>query len=262
MSKKQRTVANLIAALDSFEAFTSDLTEDEWATQSLCPDWTIHGLVAHIAAIEHMMAGWAPTSLDEPVPFEKAGEFMAEVADLSGADLHARASEIFATRRAELAALTDEQFDTPANTPVGPQTYGRFLAIRIFDVWVHEQDARMPLGKPGNAGGPVAEQALEEIHGSLGYIVGKKIGLEDGKGITFNLTGPVEQSLHVKVDGRAGVVESLDSPDVTVTTDSLTFCLLACGRIDPQGPIDEGKISWSGDDEIGERAARNLRFTM
>ena len=33
-------------------------------------------------------------------------------------------------------------------------------------------------------------------------------------------------------------------------------------QIDPQAQIDSGAISWQGDDELGDRAARNLRFTM
>ena len=38
--------------------------------------------------------------------------------------------------------------------------------------------------------------------------------------------------------------------------------MLACGRIDPQQRIDAGRISWTGDDTWGEKAARSLRFTM
>ena len=100
------------------------------------------------------------------------------------------------------------------------------------------------------------------MENSIGYIVGKKIGVPDGKSITFNLTGPITRQLHVAVDGRAAKVEHLDDPDAVVTTDSTTFIQLACGRIDPQAQIDAGKISWTGDDALGDRAARNLRFTM
>jgi len=57
-------------------------------------------------------------------------------------------------------------------------------------------------------------------------------------------------------------VEQLESPAVTLTTDSLTFMLLACGRIDPEEPIADGRIRWTGDGTLGERAARNLAFTM
>lgn len=68
--------------------------------------------------------------------------------------------------------------------------------------------------------------------------------------------------MHVAVTGRAGLVEGLDAPDVVLRADSTTFALLACGRIDPQGAIDDGSISWSGDATWGDTAARNLAFTM
>ena len=104
--------------------------------------------------------------------------------------------------------------------------------------------------------------ALAEVEGSIGYIAGKKVGVPDGKGITFRLTGPIVRDINVAVDGRAKRVGHLDDPDATLITDSTTFVQLACGRIDPQVPIDSGAVSWQGDDELGERAARNLRFTM
>jgi putative sterol carrier protein len=104
--------------------------------------------------------------------------------------------------------------------------------------------------------------SLTEVQLSLGYIVGKKIGLEDGKGIAFDITGPVKRRMLVKVDGRAAVTDDLPNPDATLSTDSLTFMLLACGRIDPEEPIADGRVTWTGDDEIAGRAARSLRFTM
>jgi hypothetical protein len=136
------------------------------------------------------------------------------------------------------------------------------MAIREFDIWVHERDIRVPLGIPGDDGGPPAEMALDEVHGSIGYIVGKKIGLPDGTGIAIELTGPVHRRILARVDGRATRVDALESPDVTLSMDSLTFMLLACGRIDPQGPIDDGRVTWSGDPELAARAAHNLAFTM
>ena len=57
-------------------------------------------------------------------------------------------------------------------------------------------------------------------------------------------------------------MSDLPDPDVTLTADSLTFMLLACGRIDPEQAIADGRITWSGDAELGGLAARNLRFTM
>lgn len=120
----------------------------------------------------------------------------------------------------------------------------------------------MPLGIAGDDGGPAAEMSLDEVQGSIGYIAGKKIGVPEGKGIAFHVTGPMQRDILVKVDGRAARVPELPNPDVTVEADALTFMLLACGRIDPEGPIADGRITWSGDAELGARAARNLAFTM
>ena len=68
--------------------------------------------------------------------------------------------------------------------------------------------------------------------------------------------------MFVKVDGRASVVDHLKEATCVINADSRTFVMLACGRIDPQAEIDAGRISWTGDNEWGERVAKNLRFTM
>lgn len=246
----------------SIDDLVDQLQPDQWATQSLCPDWTVRGVIEHLGSIEHMLLGEPPGSMPDALPFGKAGDWMQTVAPLGDVEFVGCYRDVIAGRREELAAMSDDDFDLPCMTPVGPGTYGRFMEVRVFDFWVHEQDIRVPLGLPGHESGPAAETAIHEIEMSLGYIIGRKVGLPDGKSITIDLTGPVDRMFHVKVDGRAGQVDSLDAPDVTLRVDSTTFALLACGRIDPQGPIDDGRITWEGDAELGDRAARNLAFTM
>src|SRR5262245_26311162 len=53
-------------------------------------------------------------------------------------------------RRQALAAMTQADFDAESWTPAGQATYGRFMQIRVFDCWMHEQDARVALGQPGS----------------------------------------------------------------------------------------------------------------
>lgn len=255
-------VTNLLACWDSLDGLFASLDDTEWDTPSLCPDWTVRQTLVHLASIEAMLAGKGARSFGDDLPFGEALAAGAELETLDPSALLARWTDITAVRREELAAMSADDLTHPSVTPVGPATYGRFMAVRVFDCWVHEQDVRVPLGRPGHEGGPAAEMAIDEIAGSLGYIVGKKIGLDDGQSITFALTGPVTRTMHVAVDGRARTVDALADPTVTLTTDSTTFALLACGRIDPQGPIDDGRVTWSGDTEIGDRAARSLRFTM
>jgi uncharacterized protein (TIGR03083 family) len=255
------TKANLVAAFDELGALIGDLQPDEWDAQSLCPDWTVRGVVCHTAAIENALCDWMPTDGNIIFPLHRISPFVDDSRSWSNEELGAETKRILAHRRAELIALDDDDFARRSMTPVGEGTYRRFMEIRCFDLWVHQRDMTIPLERPTDDGGPLAEQAVDEVEASIGYIVGKKIGAADGTGITFRLTGPVHRAIHAIVERRARGVERLDEPTVTVTTDSLAFVLLAAGRIDPQRMIDEGRITWTGDPELGDRAARNLAFT-
>jgi uncharacterized protein (TIGR03083 family) len=255
-------IENLGLCWDSLDELFDGLTDVQWATPSLCPGWTVRDVMIHLAAVEHMLSGEAPGSMTEGLPFNKVADWMNDIKDLDDQAVLVRYRQMIATRRSELADVTEADMALPSATPVGPGTYGSFMAVRVFDFWVHEQDMRTPLGLPGHESGPAAEMAIDEIHRSLPYIVGKKIGLPDGKSLAVEIHGGVQRTMLVAVDGRAGLVDSLDAPDVVLRADSTAFALLACGRIDPQGPIDDGRVSWSGDDTWGEAAARNLAFTM
>lgn len=244
-------VNELIAGLDA----------EQLAGRSLCPDWTHQQCIAHAVGVDKVLTGWAPDP-ENLFDFGEIGAFMEEVGSAAPADFRAAIADTTSARLAELEGMDPSIVDEPSMTPVGPQAYGNFLQIRVFDVWVHARDVAIPLGVELPDGGLHAEMALNEVHRSMGYIAGKKVGLEDGMSMTVNVTGGAARTIHVAVDGRAGLVDSLTDPSVTLTADTETFIMLACGRVDPQERIDAGRIAWSGDADWGDTAARNLRFTM
>ncbi|GJF13138.1 hypothetical protein NGTWS1803_24100 [Mycolicibacterium cyprinidarum] len=246
---------------DHYNRLCERLTEEQLGLKSLCPDWDLRGVIAHVIGVEKVLDGWAPSTQDPP-PFGKVATFQSEAAGLDRAELAARVQEITASRLDHLRSLDPSVVDEPSITPAGVRTYGAFLQIRVFDMWVHARDIAIPMGEQLDNAGLAAEIALNEVAGSIGYIVGKKIGLPDGKSIVFHVAGGVERDLAVLVDGRAKAVAAVDSPDVDVSVDLQTFMMLAAGRIDPQAQIDTGKITWTGDEQWGERAARNLAYTM
>jgi uncharacterized protein (TIGR03083 family) len=259
MSGRTDTIEILGSALASFGDTVRGLAPDQWGAQSLCPAWTVRDVVLHVTSVEAALLGWRPGGEH---PFAGLGTIVEDLTGLDDAALLARFDELAAARLAELATMTDAEFDAPSVTPAGPGTYGRFMRIRVFDIWVHERDIRVALDLPGDDGGPAAELALDEAQSAIGYIVGKKVGMPDGTSIAIQLTGPVVRRMCAQVDGRAKEVDRIDEPTVTVTTDSLTFMLLAGGRIDPEGPIADGRITWTGDAVLGDRASRNFAFTM
>jgi uncharacterized protein (TIGR03083 family) len=262
VSDLARTRGSLVECYDAIETLCARIDGQQWNMQSLCPAWNARDVVAHLGTMERVMTDWLPGSAAEVPPFDRVALYDEQVSALDHQAFAGRIAEIFADRRADLAALRAEDFSRPSWTPVGEKTYGRFLQIRVFDFWVHERDITTPLGWATDDSGPRAEIALAEVAGSLGYIVGKKIGLPDGTSIVFHLTGPLERDLPVVVEGRAKLVDHIENPDVVLTADAVTFIQLACGRIDPQEQIDKGRVSWTGNAELGDRAARSLRFTM
>ena len=262
MSERDLIVSNLDVCWTSVVEFLSTLENSQWETQSLCPEWTIRGGAAHMVSVEQALSNWLPSGLDTHPPFEKVEGYFEAAMQLPEAELVEHMQQTFDIRRQNLSETTQEDFANPSVTPIGPATYGRFMAVREFDFWMHERDCRIPLGIATDNGGPAAEMALNEVHLSIGYIAGKKIGLTAGQSIHFDITGSVERDIYVRVEERAIECEAIDTPTTTLHLDSMAFMNQACGRIDPEVPIAEGSIRWSGDEELGAHAARNLRFTM
>jgi uncharacterized protein (TIGR03083 family) len=247
---------------DAIESVCSRLSGEQWQAQSLCPDWDMRGVITHLGMMERVMTGWLPASEADLPPLDRVGLYHEQAAGLDDKAFAARIAEIFADRRADMAGLREDDLARPSWTPIGPKTYGGFLEMRIFDFWVHERDITTPLGWNSDDGGPRAEISLGQVESSIGYIVGKKIGLPDGTSIVIHLTGPIKRDISVLVDGRAKAVDHLSDPTVELTTDTVTFIQLAAGRTDPQAQIDSGRVTWTGNSELGDRAARNLRFTI
>ncbi|HCB34349.1 MAG TPA: hypothetical protein DEP66_04715 [Acidimicrobiaceae bacterium] len=262
MNQRELTVDNLNRCWDGCADLFGSLSEQQWQVRSHCPDWDVKGVAAHLLVAERTLSGWVPDSADAPLPFAGLGADFAAALEMPADELAAELASVLDDRRAQLADADDELFDAPSPTPVGKLTYGRFMAIREFDFWMHERDCRMPLGLPADNGGPAAEMALDEVHRSIGYIAGKQVGLPQGASMHFEITGACTRDIFVAVDGRAAEVESLADPTATLHCDSMAFMNLACGRVDPEEPIAAGLVSWSGDEELGAHAARHLRFTM
>jgi uncharacterized protein (TIGR03083 family) len=271
MTAAENSAAALTAQLaetwESIEALGRGLTPAEWLTPTPCAGWTVADQLAHIVGTESMLAGVpTPPSDAADVPAHvhndigRANEqWVIELRRSTPIDLLEKFHQITALRLEALRARTEAQWDEPSWTPVGQADYRRFMQIRVFDSWVHEQDMRTAVGRPGHGDGAAAEQAIDEIERALGYVIGKRAGAPEGSSVTIDLTGPVTRSIHVMVDGRAAVVAALRDPaDVTIRLDSGSFAALACGRIDSA----DVHIDIDGDQELGHRIAANLAFTI
>ena len=266
---RTRILTGLTEAWGLWDAFGEGLSDADWSTPSRCPGWTVQDNLAHIVGTEYMLDGRPSPEIEVSGDHIKHAigaaneKWVESMRPMSGPEVLAAFREISAKRLADLDAMSDEEFTAEGWTPVGEAPYGRFMAIRVYDAWLHLQDCREPLGMPGDESGLPAEMSIDEVGTAIGYIIGKKGGAPDGSRVEVTLTGPVERVLRVAVDGRASAVDEFDGPPTaTLALSSSDFAALTGGRADPGPYLADGRVVLGGDEALARQLAENLAFTI
>ena len=269
---KERTVEALREVWLSLDDLLSGLAEEDWSKPSPLPGWDVKANVAHIVGTEAMLRG-------EPAPdIELDRDALPHVNNDIGAfneqwiesmravppgEVLARFRTLTAARLDDLDAMSQEEWDAESFTPAGKDTYGRFMQIRVFDCWLHEQDIRDAVDRPGDETGLAVEVVLDELSTALGFVVGKKAGGQAGDRVTFALTdgGAVVREFHVEVTERAMVVDRLHLPATLVLTMPIGVMTRRCaGRVGPDDLLDHVEID--GDRDLATRILRNQAYTI
>jgi uncharacterized protein (TIGR03083 family) len=257
----------------SFEELCASLPEEAWSTATQCPAWTVQDQVAHVIGTESFLAGRpGPVATEPPVeaPHVKnqigiANEAWVEsLRPRSPAEVLGILRDVLGERRRQLAERSTDGFDELGPSPVGKVPYREFMNVRVMDIWVHEQDVRRAVGRPGNRTGAVAEAAIGRFVPAMAFVVGKKAAAPDGSSVSFVLTGESARHFDVEVgDGRATVVEvGNDQPSVTLTMAAETWWCLSMGRWDGPTARRQGLVTIDGDEALGERVIDNLVFMI
>lgn len=142
MDATARLWATIAAERTAFADLLDTLTPAQWATPSLCPAWTVHGVVAHLVSAQDAGVGakLAAAVRGRGVPSRVTEVLAEQYAVRSPAELVSR-----------LRALAGARFAPPGMGPRAPLT----------DVMVHRLDVAVPLGlvvdRPPDAWGPVLD---------------------------------------------------------------------------------------------------------
>jgi uncharacterized protein (TIGR03083 family) len=269
---KDSVVGALVEEWEAIGELLEGLPDSSWEAPTPLPGWVVRDVVAHIVGTEAALSGEPMPSSDRDLKqLEHVRNDIAVLNEVWVESLRSsppsgvlsRFRDLTAQRSDALRAMSQADFDAPSWTPAGQATYGRFMEIRAFDCWMHEQDMREAVGRPGHTAGPCAELSVDEIVRALGYIVGKRASVPSGSLVRFELTGPVTRVVYVAVDGRATVIDE-PGPDRPATAGlalpSDLFARLAGGRVDVQSRLAE--VAITGDAELGRRVVDSLAFTI
>jgi uncharacterized protein (TIGR03083 family) len=268
---KADVLSGLFGTWDSLDRLLTGLSEQQWQTPTPLPGWTVHNVVAHIIGTESVLHGISTPEADIDVAalahvrndVGVANEcWVRHLTTESGADLHQRFRTLIADRRKRLSDMAIDDWNAPTLTPVGPDSYGRFMRVRVFDCWMHEHDIRDALDKPASEAeltGPAARLTLDEMATTMSFVVGKLGKAPDGSRVAIELTGPLARTIRVVVDGRARLVEDFGGlePTATIRADGVLFTRLAGGRTHSAAGVELG-----GDKEIAARIVEHLNYTI
>ncbi len=270
-----RTVDALASVWTSLRELLLTLTPEQWHAPTALPGWDVQANVAHIVGTEASLLGQDASPVTNPPPEvdteppahvrNEIGEFnefsVQAMATATPEETVERFDEVTARRLTELREMPQGEWDAETMAPAGRNTYGRFMQIRVFDCWFHEQDIRDAVGRPGNLAGQAVVVTLDEMVGAMGFVVGKRAGAHEGSRVRLELTGSSGRVIDVEVDERAVVVESLsDDPTVLISMDAVVFTRLCGGRVSLDDVRSE--VTITGDVALGEAILANANYTI
>jgi uncharacterized protein (TIGR03083 family) len=271
---KSDVLSGLFAVWDNIDAQLEGLPETGWHAATPLPAWTVQAVVSHMIGTESFLSGVAAPEVDVDVSgldhvrndigaMNEA--WVRHLSAESGDHVRERFRAVTNDRRKVLAALSDEDWNAVAPTPAGMDTYGRFMRVRVFDCWMHEQDIRMALQRPSSddeLDGPASRLSMDEVEATIAFVVGKLAKAPAGARVLFDLTGPLARNIRVSVDDRAQLVDDFggQEPTATLRLDALQFTRLAGGRaLCPARPKD---IELGGDKNVGEQIVDHLNYVI
>ncbi|MFJ6630996.1 maleylpyruvate isomerase family mycothiol-dependent enzyme [Streptomyces sp. NPDC091376] len=257
-------------SIEAIAELVQPLAEGEWNRATPCPGWSVRDIVSHVIGMECEMLGdprpihTLPRDLyhvrDE---FSRYMEMQVDVRRHHTAPEMTSELEYTIIRRNRQLRNESRTPDTKVRAPLGAeQTLELAYRMRAFDVWLHEQDLRVALDKPGNLDSPGALVTRDNFLAILPKVVAKDAGAPPGSAVVFDVHGPVEflRTVRVDADGR-GSIDGAPSlgPAATLALDWETYVRLAAGRVRPAAVA--GRIKVEGDADLAAAILKSFTVT-
>ncbi len=267
-----RAMAALSETWDGIAGVCRGLSTTEWTLPTECPGWDVKDQLSHLIGVERVIMGDPAPVWDAPLgahvknDFAAANEpWIAVRRATPGGEVLAEFVAVTGTRLAQEAALSEEQWEAVGWSPVGDRPHAVFMEVRVFDSWVHEQDVRRALDRPGGGGNLASAMALDRVQDAMPFVVGKQAGCPDGSAVRFEVAGPGDDARAFTVavaGGRARTVGDEVAPGVTLSLSSIDFLRLGCGRVTAAGVETEGGITLHGDAALGRTVLGAMNFMI
>lgn len=258
----QRTAA--LAALareyDEIFALVDDLAPEEWDAPSVRGDRSCRDVFAHIAATDEAVVRGSLVlgSLPGRDPERTREKSHARWRTRPLPELRGKA-EVHAGRLVKLlwvASRVGWQLRLP--TGYGRLGIGDLVVLRIHDLWIHNRDIAIAVGRPAPDPRRTAA-SLTWLSSAIPRRLGPPLRSFTGRRVCLRVGGGVSAAFAWEVGARG--IELLSDQDawsgplvsdVRVTLDTEILVVCGTGREDPSTARRDGRIEVEGDTAFGE----------
>ncbi|MCX5082917.1 maleylpyruvate isomerase family mycothiol-dependent enzyme [Streptomyces sp. NPDC056121] len=257
-------------SIEAISELVTPLVEGEWNRATPCPGWSVRDIVSHVIGLDCEMLG-------DPRPIhtlprdlyhvqnehQRYMEMQVDVRRHHTAPEMTSELEYTIIRRSRQLRNESREPGAMVRGPLGTEETLEFaMRKRAFDVWVHEQDLRAAVGRPGNLDSPGAYVTRDMLLAVLPKVVAKDASAPANSAVVFDVHGPVEflRTVRVDADGR-GTIDGAPSlgPAATLSLDWETYVKLACGRVTPDAVSD--RVKTEGDLDLAQAILNSLSTT-
>ena len=254
-------------AVNDFLDLLEAVPEEQWDTPTDLAGWDVRAVASHTAHLEGILAGGPEETADVGEPPHVTGLMglytEIGVVNRREADADTIINEIRAAATSRHTALLENPPTDAAALPPTifagvPWTWRTLLRNRPLDIWMHEQDVRRAVDRPGGLNTAPARHTAEYLAESMGFVLGKKVGAPAGTSLVLRMAGSEPFAFVVNDSGRGERLPEVPaSPTVTLRMDRESFIRLAGGRCDAA----PGAVTVEGDQALGAQVLAAMATT-
>jgi uncharacterized protein (TIGR03083 family) len=257
-------------SIEAISELVQTLVESEWNRRTPCPGWSVRDVVSHVIGLDSEMLGdprpihTLPRDLFHvTTDHQRYMELQVDVRRHHTAPEMTSELEYMIIRRNRQLRNDSRDPGATVRGPLGTElTLEESMRRHAFDVWVHEQDLRTALGRPGNLDSPGAHVTRDVLLDELPRVVAEDAHAPRSSAVVVDVHGPVEflRTVRVDIQGR-GTLETVPAlgPAASLSLDWETYVRLACGRVTPEAVAD--RVKTDGDQELAAAILRNFTVT-
>ncbi|HET6794524.1 MAG TPA: maleylpyruvate isomerase family mycothiol-dependent enzyme [Acidimicrobiales bacterium] len=233
----------------SFSALLEELAPAEWLRPTI-RDLTVQGLVGHLVGVERHFQS-AVAGLDQVADVDHIDATQPFVAAQEGRPVGSTLAEWREATGRTIAVLSGAGHELDAEVAMHGMRMplGALLLVRVFELWIHEEDVRRATHRPLSAPDAATLALMTDLAVRLLPIGLSRAGRVATGGVRLVLTGPGGGTWPAALDAGDGTA-------VRIVADAAQFCRVVGDRVSDEdlAPVVTGDPGPAHDLLVAARA--------